>query len=1751
MNTYSVHATHEALKEKLNEYIRAQYLGESNLLLDVCKKPLLEKGVLFQEPYIEANQAYVIREDGIEQSKDIPDNAKKVLLEMAKSNLGVFNNPYEHQVKSLERFYENKDLFVTTGTGSGKTECFLWPMISSIVTEAKDRPQSWKKRGIRALMLYPMNALVADQISRLRKMIGDEDGDFRKVFQECTEDSNRRTPQFGMYTGRTPYPGGNKERENKELANTLSKDLINRDDKVKEELIELGKYPAKYDVSAFVEGLKENKHITDDRDAELITRQEMQQLSPDILITNYSMLEYMLIRPAEQKIWDETKAWLNESKENKFLIVIDEAHMYKGSSGGEVALLIRRLLHKLGIDRDKVQFILTSASIPEESDDEINAFACNLTAQNPKENTFDIIYGEQEKLLFSGAVEISASKLGSLNIDEFRNDDNIKLAAVKKFARLVNEDIRELSSFEESQQWLYTFLGKFKPMLIMMEECRGKAITYDNLASKIFPRDNESIAKQAIETLLAIAPLAKNDKGQVLFPARLHMMFRGVQGIYACSNPDCEKGIQSGGLALGEIYFDGNKDICGTCDSRVYELLNDRKCGALFFRGFMNSQSQDANFVWNESGEQFTDDMKEVHFYIIPKNSEFINRKDIRIGWLNALTGKFFENDNFANKNGFIHVAYNNKEQKGRPNILTYHMCPKCDKSHLNATDFITKGNESFYNLVSEQLNIQPPRLFEEDEIKRIPNAGRKVLLFSDSRQRAARLAKDLTRSADDDAVRKIIVIAAKKLTKWADENNDEPTMDLLYLTFLETAKRHNLQLFYGDQEKSFVSDMEELSRRINRNIKNRRPVNYRNLKRQFTSTPTLYDEQILKLMCDSYRSLTDIGFCYIMPCNEDLMYDIEVELDDAGLDISYDKFSKMFSAWANFVMKDSYALGNEIDDSIRSAIRPSSFSRFGIDTDKKMATPLRKILKVQGYNNKEIDIINGCFMKYSHKLDGSNNNYLNLNLISLQLHEDSAWNYCQKCSGLFPYNLWGMCAYCGSENVIEMNKDEMSRYDFWRKPVMDILDIDSERPITSINTEEHTAQLSHKDQRQNIWSTTEEYEMRFQDVLLDHQSPVDILSCTTTMEVGIDIGSLTAVGLRNIPPMRENYQQRAGRAGRRSSAISTIVTFTDNGPHDSHYFLNPEEIITGDVRKPWIDINNNKLIYRHLNMVIMTDFMSQYDVGIDQLELNDFFSQYFEEFSAYLGDYEKSGDELKILIPEFISIDLTAFKKQYQLKLDEMKNKYEKNPLIYANDMSKNKMKTLMDALFDEGILPTYSFPKNVVGFYIENESGDKIEQKPERSLDIAISEYAPGRTLVVNKETYKSGGIYSFHSKFKQGRFESPAKPYFEDKEYFHTLYYCMRNSCGWFGKEQPDNEKCPFCHSKDIKERNMLEPWGFSSFEGRSIADSESGSEMSYAESPCYSATPSKDDMGLTDYAKVRKAVRADQTLIVLNKGPNDKGFNVCKDCGAAVIGEEELDSGIKKPFTHPWSTKICRHRRNTNLVLGHDFRTDMVVYEFSVDSSKINTGMYDPWLADASLTLSESLILAASRILDVEFNEIRSGYRMRYDDSTVFVDIFLFDSLSSGAGYSSQIAKNTNLLFSKTKELLQSCNCDSSCHKCLNHFWNQRVQNKLDRHFALDLLQWGKNGEIREAFSIDKQYKIFKPIKELLELDNRYKVKKKKDKIVVENDKLEKEVKIYPSMWSSDNLQLPSDAIVLSDRLVIKAIPEAYNRVMQSL
>ncbi len=553
------------------------------------------------------------------------------------------------------------------------------------------------------------------------------------------------------------------------------------------------------------------------------------------------------------------------------------------------------------------------------------------------------------------------------------------------------------------------------------------------------------------------------------------------------------------------------------------------------------------------------------------------------------------------------------------------------------------------------------------------------------------------------------------------------------------------------------------------------RKLDYERVALNFKNKPGLYIQQLLKLICDNYQSLSDIALCWIEPVDIRDIDEVSYDLEQKKIILNDDELVSIISSWIISVAKDCLAFGEDIEDTQRESIQKNEYGRFGLKDNAKLQKGIVKALEQKGYSKEQIEEIkNQISMKFATKGKDSRNKFVMTNKVSLRYDENHIWYRCGKCSEVSAFVLWGMCPCCGSTAVHEMSAQEFNALSFWRKPVEEV--INNGKQIKSINTEEHTAQLSHKDQRDDTWSTTENFEMRFQDIAIDKDMPVDILSCTTTMEVGIDIGSLSAVALRNVPPMRENYQQRAGRAGRRNSSISTITTYAHNGPHDNWYFNHPKEIISGKVRKPWIDVKSEKLIKRHLSMIILNEFLNANNSSIDGCLALDFFTVYHDGFEEFLKTFSFSQTQMNILIPSGVSLSVIDVLKNLNQSLYELKEKVAAYPERYSPD-NEEKI-TLLDSLFDEGILPTYSFPKNVVGFYIEKENG-KIEQKPDRALDIAISEYAPGRIIVVNKKTYKCGGIYSHSSKFRKGDkfFSKPASPYFKDENYFKDIYPAFR--------------------------------------------------------------------------------------------------------------------------------------------------------------------------------------------------------------------------------------------------------------------------------------------------------------------------------------------------------------------------------------
>ena len=196
------------IRERLQQYLESQYLM-TNVELQQKRAALLEEeGVLSSTPYIESTPVY---EQGKTYNElEIPNDLKRFFEELVEENIGVFPKPYEHQAKALEQFFtEKNDLVISTGTGSGKTETFLHPILGSLYREAKIRPKSFQTRSVRALILYPMNALVNDQMTRLRLLFGSD------AVKNIFKGEANRIVQYGMYTSRTPYAGEQSDRKDK------------------------------------------------------------------------------------------------------------------------------------------------------------------------------------------------------------------------------------------------------------------------------------------------------------------------------------------------------------------------------------------------------------------------------------------------------------------------------------------------------------------------------------------------------------------------------------------------------------------------------------------------------------------------------------------------------------------------------------------------------------------------------------------------------------------------------------------------------------------------------------------------------------------------------------------------------------------------------------------------------------------------------------------------------------------------------------------------------------------------------------------------------------------------------------------------------------------------------------------------------------------------------------------------------------------------------------------------------------------------------------------------------------------------------------------------------------------------------------------------------------------------------------------------------------------------------------------------
>lgn len=292
----------------------------------------------------------------------------------------------------------------------------------------------------------------------------------------------------------------------------------------------------------------------------------------------------------------------------------------------------------------------------------------------------------------------------------------------------------------------------------------------------------------------------------------------------------------------------------------------------------------------------------------------------------------------------------------------------------------------------------------------------------------------------------------------------------------------------------------------------------------------------------------------------------------------------------------------------------------------------------------------------------------------------------------------------------------------------------------------------------------------------------------------------------------------------------------------------------------------------------------------------------------------------------------------------------------------------------------------------------------------------------------------------------------------------------------------------------------------------------------------------------------AVRPNQRIIMLNKGAGNKGFTICCDCGAAMPGDDPIVlKDVLRPYRSKFNRTRCKHHDTDNVNLGYDFVTDMLVLEFSLDRQQIDVNpQRNSWLNRAGQSLAEAFRLAACQELDIEFTELVTGYRVRQSGAGDFVDIYLYDSLSSGAGYAVSIESSIQKLLGKTRDLLNGCTCDSACHKCLKHYRNQYIHSVLDRKAALDLLRWGEVGTRASAIPAKQQF-LLQSLEQILQISGVH-IDVRQDPVYAEGRYCKKKVVVYPAMWAKP---LAENTIFVSDTYLKYAKPYALKTILDCL
>ena len=1405
----------------------------------------------------------------------------------------------------------------------------------------------------------------------------------------------------------------------------------------------------------------------------------MRSTPPHILITNYAMLEHILLLPTNRQLL--AGADLRH-------IVLDEIHTYTGAQAIEVAFLLRRLKAHLEISDDQLQCIGTSASLDPKRKGELADFASRLFGE-PFDGEKSVITSKRKT---HPSLLRRAPHCGLLPEQWVKSKDLAEMArkAVQNETPMTIEDWNleaDIFGFPELQlkegpslgDALIEHLAKFEEIHQVTHYLEEGSVRIDLLARKMFPASGD-MAVPALVGLISVGVLAVSENEAVfpLLPARYHLISRAPDRTAITLSSDAEDN-------LDQVLIGAERDDEG---HPAYELFVCRNCGEPYIEAWDTGTHLDqtaqggsrrhllrlvpGGVAIEEEYDNDTVDAGQI-IYLNPKNGEPMNENTL--GSVALLSVSLFEDPDDGGRYMRRCVACNHRSTRFIEPITT-----------------VRPGDEAIAAVSAQTLlEAMPIR----DLGTSPPMGGRNLLAFSDNRQDAAFFAPFFERTSREQAIRGAILRVV--------ERNGRIDIDNLTGAILRELQLDGLRLYRPGVVPKLETGTNELLRlkalisaeitvlgrgRLSLEGFGLIGVDYEHINRPV--------EMVRKAMPEALKQHAEAFVRYLLKMIRE--HRAIADKDSGMIDLTDESIWTRIAAQKNRCVIRERNPNTSLPLNLIPAIgRPNRF------TD--LLTRMAKASGATIDDNQIRDVLTQFWKAIEHPKSMTSKHGIGRGLkldsfLFIVPGTEVSLYQCRSCGARTQFNTAGVCQSMRCDGTLhEISHKERKKLISHNHYVARY----RAHPQMGI-AREHTAAIASE-----IRSGIEEY---------FKAGEVNLLSCTTTMEMGVDLGDLEAVLCKNVPPSISNYQQRAGRAGRRAQVAPIVLTTARSGRYDRAVYENFSEYLAAQPIIPYLSLDNAGFFRRHQISMVLARFLEHRLANYTRLgspRIRDVFAEaltdtarkdFNADFECWLSSagpdldaaaalsnrlpphqtsiaLDKKGlkDTLRQRIMHFADIiwdrfglmqdtiddleeqraDLASTESEKYIKIDRSLFALRTQQRLYLNQF-------LIDQLSRRAIIPTYSFPVHSVSLEVLNSAGQTADTSVlqlDRDGSIGISEYAPGSEIVAGGRVWVSDGM-SKRSKFT-------GDDAFIERAYYRVCAACHSPQITPQGRIPEENcQQCGARFQKANHTRKFIRPHGFvtsvANGQGRDpgatrIRPTVSDESLLLTEAPLSKYTETDLPGILTFHAPGSN--RPDHELgriITVNRGKHSGGFAWCPNCEHAVPtrGYGPDLSWQKKtllePHDNPRSGQPCKFDP-TKLVrpvdLAHIFETDVRGLLFQ---GWPRTPSGETLAPDATLerTLQEAIRLGAADLLETNPRDLRALIQ-KLDGSLVVV---IYDAVSGGAGYATRLTNEVGYLASDlllaARNILNCPNpdCVTSCTRCLNEYSNQRHWMDFNRRPA---------------------------------------------------------------------------------------------------